>query len=69
MPPASIQAQSNNYEKQMSNNNSMDQVQQKQSVQSLIDIVEHQPCNSNADNDVENRHNHNSFLSELISTI
>ena len=31
--------------------------------------VEQQPCNSNVDNELENRHNDNSFLSELISTV
>ena len=46
--PAPIQVQSNNDEKQKSNNDTMDQVQQKHSVQSLMDIAEQQPCNSNA---------------------
>ena len=44
--PAPIQVQSNNDEKK-SNNNTMDQVQQKHAVQSLMDIAEQQPCNSN----------------------
>ena len=34
-----------------------------------MDTVEQQPCNSNVDNELENRHNDNSFLSELISTV
>ena len=63
--PASIEDQSNNDVKQKSNNETMDQVQQQQS---LMDIVEKPLCNSNANNDVENRDNNNSFLSELIST-
>ena len=46
--PAPIQVQSNNDEKQKSNNDTMDQVQQKHSVQSLMDIAEQQPYNSNA---------------------
>lgn len=65
MPLAPIQVQSNNDEKQKSNNDTMDMVQQEQSVQSLTDIVEQQPCNINVYNDVENRHNDNSFLLEF----
>ena len=65
LPLAPIQVQSNNDEKQKSNNDTMDMVQQEQSVQSLTDIVEQQPCNINVYNDVENRHNDNSFLSEF----
>ena len=34
-----------------------------------MDIVEQQPCNSNIDNDIENKHNNNSFLLELMSTV
>ena len=41
LPPASVQVQSNNDEKQKSNNDTMDQVQQQQS---LIDVVEKQLC-------------------------
>ena len=40
LPAASFQVQSNNDEKQKSNKNTMDQVQQQQSVQYLMDIVE-----------------------------
>ena len=47
----------------------MDQIHQQQSVQSLMDIAEQQPGNGNADNDLENRHNDNSFLLELMSTV
>ena len=67
-PLASIHVQPNNDEKQNSNNDTMNQVQQQQSIQSLMDIVKYQPCTSNADNDVKNKHNDNSFLSELVST-
>ena len=69
LPPASFQVQSNTDEKQKNNNDTMDQLKQQQSVQSLMDTVEQQPCNSNVDNELENRHNDNSFLSELISTV
>ena len=62
MPPASIQVQSNNDEKQKSNDDIMYQVQQQQSVQFLMDIVEEQPSISNGDNDEDNRLNHNSVL-------
>ena len=41
LPPASIQVQSNIDEKQKSNNDTMDQVQQQQS---LMDVVEKQLC-------------------------
>ena len=34
-----------------------------------MDIMEQQPCNSNIDNDIENKHNNNSFLLELMSTV
>ena len=68
-PPAPVQVQSNNYEKQKSNDDTTDQLQQHQSVQSLIKIVEQQPCNSTVDNNVENRYNENSFLLELVSTV
>ena len=61
-PPALIQVQSNNNEKQKSNNDTMDQVQE-QSLQSLMHILD-----NDVDNDVENRHNYNSFLSELVLT-
>ena len=40
LPAASFQVQSNNDEKQKSNKNTMDQVQQQQSVQYLMNIVE-----------------------------
>ena len=62
MPPASIQVQSNNDEKQKSNDDIMYQVQQQQSVQFLMDIVEEQPSISNGDNDEDNRLNNNSVL-------
>ena len=69
LSPASIQVQSNNDKKQKSNNETTDQIHQQQSVQSLMDIAEQQPGNGNADNDLENRHNDNSFLLELMSTV
>ena len=59
MPPASIQVQSNDDEKQKSNDDIMYLVQQQQSVQFLID---EQPSISNADNDKDNRLNNNSVL-------
>ena len=62
MPPASIQVQSNNDEKQKSNDGIMYQVQQQQSVQSLMDIVEEQRSISNGYNDEDNRLNNNSVL-------
>lgn len=34
-----------------------------------MDIKDQQPGNTNVDHEVENRHNDNSFLSELISTV
>ena len=69
LSPASIQVQSNNDKKQKSNNETTDQIHQQQSVQSLTDIAEQQPGNSNADNDLENSHNDNSFLLDLMSTV
>ena len=68
LPPASIQVQSNNDEKQKNNNDTMDQLTQQQSVQSLIGHCRVAAFNSNVDNELENRHNDSSFLSELIST-
>ena len=62
MPPASIQVQSNDDEKQKSNDDIMYLVQQQQSVQFLMDIVDEQPSISNADNDKDNRLNNNSVL-------
>ena len=62
MPPASIQVQSNNDQKQKSNDDIMYQVQQQQSVQSLMDIVEEQRSISNGYNDEDNRFNNNSVL-------
>ena len=62
MPPASIQVQSNDDEKQKSNDDIMYLVQQQQSVQFLMDIVDEQPSISNADNDKDNRLNSNSVL-------
>ena len=62
MPPASIQVQSNDDEKQKSNDGIMYLVQQQQSVQFLMDIVDEQPSISNADNDKDNRLNNNSVL-------
>ena len=62
LPPASIQVQSDNDKGQKSNGDTMDQVQEQQSVQSA---VEQQPRRKN----VENRHSDNSFLSELMSTV
>ena len=49
LPPASFQVQSNNDEKQKANNDTMDQVQQQQY---LMEVLEKQLCNNNADNDV-----------------
>ena len=69
LPPASIQVQSHIDERQKSNSDTMDQVQHQQSVQCLTDIVEQQLRVSYVDNDVENRHNDDRFLSELISTV
>ena len=68
MPPASIQQQSNIDEKQKNNDDIMYQVQQQQSVHALMDIFEQQPSISNGDNDVDNRFNKNSVLSDLVST-
>ena len=62
MPPASIQVQSNDDEKQKSNDDIMYLVQQQQSVQFLMDIVDEQPSISNADNDKDNRLNNNGVL-------
>ena len=46
----------------------MYQVQQQQSVHALMDIFEQQPSISNGDNDLDNRFNKNSVLSDLVST-
>ena len=62
LPPTSIQVQSNNDEKQKSNSNTIDQVQQQQPVLSLMDIVEQKPCNNKVYNDVQNRHNDNKLV-------
>ena len=62
LPPASIQVQSNDDEKQKSNDDIMYLVQQQQSVQFLMDIVDEQPSISNADNDKDNKLNNNSVL-------
>lgn len=69
MLPARNQVQSNNDEKQKSNNDNMDQAEQQQSVQSVLNILEEQPSNNNANTIVGKGHNNISFLSKLISTI
>ena len=47
----------------------MDQAEQQQSVQSVLNILEEQPSNNNANTIVGKGHNNISFLSKLISTI
>ena len=69
LPPASIQVQSHIDERQKSNSDTMDQVQHQQSVRCSTDIVEQQLRDSYVDNDIENRHNDDSFLSELIPAV
>lgn len=69
MLPARNQVQSNNDEKQKSNNDNMDQAEQQQSVQSVLNILEEQPSNNNANTIIGKGHNNISFLSKLISTI
>lgn len=69
MLPARNQVQSNNDEKQKSNNDNMDQAEQQQSVQSVLNILEEQPSNNNANTIVGKGHNNISFLSKLISTV
>lgn len=47
----------------------MDQVQKQMFAQPLMITCEQQPCNNNADTDIENRNKNKSFLSEVISTV
>lgn len=49
----------------------MDQVQKQMFAQPLMITCEQQPCNNNADTDIENRNKNRkkSFLSDVISTV
>lgn len=47
----------------------MDQVQKQMFAQPLMITCKQQPCNNNADNDIENRNKNKSFLSDVISTV
>ena len=47
----------------------MDQAEQQQSVQSVLNILEEQPSNNNANTIVGKGHNNISFLSKLMSTV
>ena len=46
----------------------MDQVPQQRFAQPLRITREQQPCNSNADTNIENRNKNKSFLSEVTSS-